>query len=68
MESGFRLIIVDDGIGFEKSNPIGQLGHYGLKNMAARTNQINGTFALNTAPSKGLEILITMTDPFVKSS
>jgi signal transduction histidine kinase len=68
MESGFRLIIVDDGIGFEKSNPIGQLGHYGLKNMAARTNQINGTFAINTAPSKGLEILITMTDPFVKSS
>lgn len=68
MESGFRLIIADDGIGFEKSKPIGELEHYGLKNMAARTKQINGTFALNTAPSKGLEILITMTDPFVKSS
>ncbi len=68
IESGFHLIIADNGIGFEKLKPIGEVGHYGLKNMAARAKQINGTFTLVTAPLKGVEILITLTDPFAKSN
>ena len=51
-----RLTIEDDGVGFDpESRP--SHGH-GLRNIAARTQQIGGTFKVITQPGQGTQILV----------
>jgi len=51
-----RLAIDDDGVGFDPERR-GARGH-GLRNIAARTQQIGGTLQVMSQPSKGTHILV----------
>ena len=47
-----RLIIRDDGVGFDPEG-IGPYGGYGLANMRDRLEKINGTLTIDSHPGKG---------------
>ncbi|MBL8076131.1 MAG: PAS domain S-box protein [Nitrospira sp.] len=53
-----RLVITDDGIGFNTSSTQG-LGH-GLINMAARAQKVHGVFALESTPSNGTRVSLDL--------
>ncbi len=52
-----ELSIVDNGIGFEKSEVLKKEG-MGLRNIAARTSFLKGTLYLDTAPGNGVNYFI----------
>ena len=53
-----RIIITDDGIGFNFESASFLDSHFGLKGMKERTKFLNGTLEINTAPSEGTEVKI----------
>jgi ligand-binding sensor domain-containing protein/signal transduction histidine kinase len=56
----FRLLVRDDGIGFDQSNV--SLGN-GLRNLRSRAEQLGGRIEFSTAPGKGTEVLMTVRIP-----
>ncbi len=52
------LMVEDHGVGFDM-NSIGEKG-LGLKNLQARVNQIGGEYHYETAPGKGVNVIITL--------
>lgn len=50
-----ELEIVDNGIGFNTSNP--REGGYGLKNIRERARQLGGEIKINSLPGEGTQIL-----------
>lgn len=54
-----RLIITDDGSGFDPAIRTGR-GH-GLANLAARARELPGELQIDSAPGKGTRIIITFT-------
>jgi signal transduction histidine kinase len=61
LRSGGNLIytIRDDGRGFDVSDKSRQVGH-GLANMQARAEELNGRFAINSAPGDGTSITLRL--------
>ena len=63
----FRLIIQDDGLGFDLTQPPVQpdrrLGGQGLVNMRKRIGAFGGGFAITSKPGSGTEILMTHSLP-----
>jgi signal transduction histidine kinase len=57
-ERSLTLSIADDGKGFDASVATTQQGHYGLKFIRERTEMLNGTWQLQTAPQSGTRITI----------
>lgn len=54
--TGLRLAIEDDGVGFDPENRHSR-GH-GLRNMAARTQEIGGTLQVISQPGQGTHIFV----------
>ncbi len=54
-----ELEIVDNGIGFDASNP--REGGYGLTNMKDRARQLGGEIKINSLPGEGTQILFRAT-------
>lgn len=55
---GGRLRIVDDGHGFDVSQP--HPGHFGLTNMAERAAEIGATWTVTSGPEDGTEIVLEL--------
>jgi signal transduction histidine kinase len=55
-ESRFKLIITDDGVGFDDSIEVKGIG---FRNIASRVNKLNGTFVIESYPNKGTELKIS---------
>jgi len=53
------LTVVDDGQGFDADQQHLMVGH-GLANMRARSEELNGRFAVNSAPGEGTTITLTI--------
>lgn len=55
-----RLIICDDGIGFDLQNPplSKERKHWGLQIMTERAESVGGSFLIETAPGKGVTITV----------
>jgi signal transduction histidine kinase len=53
---GVRLRVCDDGRGFDSTRPNGH--GYGLAGMRARAEQIGGLVCIDTAPGRGVEVLV----------
>jgi PAS domain S-box-containing protein len=53
-----RLVITDDGVGFDVGSVQG-VGH-GLANMAARAQKVRGLFAIQSKPDKGTRISLDL--------
>jgi signal transduction histidine kinase len=58
-ERRVKLIIQDDGRGFDTSNETLRVGH-GLANMQSRAEGLGGTFAVSSDPSQGTTIFIDL--------
>jgi signal transduction histidine kinase len=56
---GPRLVIADDGIGFDASAPVGA-GHQGLANMRARAEAIEATLRVESAAGEGTRIIVSL--------
>jgi signal transduction histidine kinase len=56
-EDNLLLTIEDDGVGFAQ-DALGDHGGHGLRNMAQRALQSQGTLELNTAPGSGTRITV----------
>jgi signal transduction histidine kinase len=56
---GIRLEMRDDGRGF-RADRQPERGHHGLANMRARTEALNGTFAVESTPDRGTRIIISL--------
>jgi signal transduction histidine kinase len=54
-----NIMIEDDGIGFDPSTLTGADG-MGLRNIEKKTEQLGGTFTLDTKPGKGTTIIIDL--------
>jgi signal transduction histidine kinase len=56
---GPRLVIADDGIGFDASAPVAA-GHQGLANMRARAEAIEATLRVESAAGEGTRIIVSL--------
>ena len=54
-EGGVRLIVEDNGVGFNMQVSVGQ--GRGLQNMAARAKKLSAQFAIESAPGHGTHVL-----------
>lgn len=52
------LEIADNGAGFEREKV--EEGHYGLKNMEKRVDELGGALAIETEPSQGTRIKVEL--------
>jgi signal transduction histidine kinase len=56
-----RLRVWDDGCGFNPQATEGsKAGHFGLVGIQERVRSISGSLSLNSQPSKGTEIIVTV--------
>jgi signal transduction histidine kinase/ligand-binding sensor domain-containing protein len=53
------LAIRDNGQGFVASHPQAAAGHWGLKNMEERANEIGGKFTISSEPSVGTIVTVS---------
>ena len=51
----FRMLIIDNGVGFDITN---EKGGIGLMNMKKRAESFQGTFAIDSSPNNGCSIQI----------
>ncbi len=56
----FSIVVSDNGAGFDTEGPLPE-DHYGLTNMRYRANEINATFAIDSAPGRGTTVTISLT-------
>jgi signal transduction histidine kinase len=63
--AGLELVVEDNGVGFEPANR-GKLGHQGLSNVRARTEQMDGELELDSHPGEGTRIVVRVPVPEVK--
>jgi ligand-binding sensor domain-containing protein/signal transduction histidine kinase len=54
--SGLKLAVQDDGSGFDPEVAAQKRNRFGLLGMRERAQQLNGTFAMDTAPGRGTRI------------
>ncbi len=59
MPNRFKMVIADDGIGFDFDQVIQQNHHSGLNNMLSRAGQIGAELIIETAPGKGTKLFIS---------
>ena len=58
-ERGLRLIIKDDGQGFDPATPA-EPGHLGLVNMRARAESLDGTLDIESRQDQGTQVVVTL--------
>jgi signal transduction histidine kinase len=54
-----RIVIEDDGRGFDQDAPAAAAGHYGLTGMRERVEYLDGKLELETKPGQGTRVTIT---------
>ncbi|MCL4296785.1 MAG: sensor histidine kinase [Anaerolineae bacterium] len=55
-----RLVIADDGIGFEPDEPNTLSNHFGLRGMRERAGMLNGNLQIISQPQQGVQICLTL--------
>ena len=59
-QANFRIIISDDGDGFDLKTAFKKKNHFGLKNIKTRTENIEGAITFNSAPGEGTQITLSV--------
>jgi signal transduction histidine kinase len=62
-DHSLRLMIADNGFGFNAKEKLNQEGGLGLLNMQKRVALLNGTIEINTAENKGTSIIFSIPYP-----
>jgi signal transduction histidine kinase len=58
--AGLNLIVQDNGTGFDPKLALQKTNRFGLLGMQERAQQLNATFAIDTAPGRGTRIDVTL--------
>jgi len=58
-EMGSRLVVADDGIGFDPARQVGD-GHHGLANMRARAAAVGGRLEIRSALGSGTKVIVDL--------
>ncbi|WP_404391233.1 sensor histidine kinase [Humibacillus xanthopallidus] len=58
-EQGRRLLVQDDGVGFDPSAASCRATGYGLTSMADRASSLHGSLAIDSAPGRGTTVAVT---------
>jgi len=58
--AGLKLIVQDNGTGFNPELAAQKTNRFGLLGMRERAQQMNATFAIDTAPDRGTRIDVTL--------
>jgi len=56
---GTRLVVEDDGRGFDPATPL-DATHHGMSNMRARAAQIGGRLEIESGPGRGTRIILSL--------
>ena len=59
-EGMLEVRIQDDGVGFETSNSIDIVGHYGLIGLRERTRLAKGRFEVTSMPGEGTTLTLSL--------
>lgn len=59
-EHSTRLRVSDDGRGFDPNDALRAVGHYGLRGMRERAEQVRGTIEIESAPGRGTRVEATV--------
>lgn len=59
-KDNFKIIISDDGKGFDLKSAIKKKNHFGLKNIQTRTENLLGIAAFSSAPGEGTQVTVTV--------
>lgn len=59
-EKAFRLVVQDDGCGFDILNPPAGAGGFGLMAMRERAGELKGELRIISAPGEGTEVIFTV--------
>jgi signal transduction histidine kinase len=62
IESAVRLTISDNGRGFDPATQAQAMGH-GLANMRTRTEELHGTFSIESTPGQGTTVQLRLPTP-----
>ena len=60
MNHTLKLVVEDDGVGFNMNEDRLKTGGNGLKNMNTRATELNGTIAVTSAPGQGTKVSLTV--------
>jgi signal transduction histidine kinase len=59
-EKEFRLLVRDDGCGFNPAHPPCGGGGFGLMAMRERAGELKGNLQVNSDPERGTEVIFTV--------
>ena len=59
-KDNFRIIISDDGKGFDLKNALKKKNHFGLKNIQSRAEGLQGEVVFNSAEGEGTQVTVTV--------
>lgn len=59
-EKQLRLLVRDDGSGFDTANPPSGSGGFGLMAMRERAAELKGELKMNSSPGQGTEVIFTV--------
>jgi two-component system sensor histidine kinase DegS len=62
-EKQLRLLVRDDGSGFDTANPPSGSGGFGLMAMRERAAELKGELKVNSSPGQGTEVIFTVPLP-----
>ena len=55
-----RMILEDDGVGFDPAAVMSRTGSFGLANLRERVRLLGGTLKIDTAPGKGTRLSVVL--------
>jgi signal transduction histidine kinase len=59
-EKRFKIIVSDDGAGFDLKSALQKKKHFGLKNIQSRAESLGGKVVFNSAPDEGCQVTVTI--------
>jgi signal transduction histidine kinase/ligand-binding sensor domain-containing protein len=59
-EKELRLMVQDDGVGFDPATAMAKKDHWGMAGMQERATQIGATLTVNTSPGRGTKIEVVV--------
>lgn len=59
-EKKFKIIVSDDGKGFDLKKALKKKNHFGLKNIQTRIQSIGGEVFFKTAEGEGAQVTVTV--------
>ena len=59
-EKNFKIIVCDDGKGFELKTALKKKNHFGLKSIQTRVESVGGEVSINTAEGEGTQVTVAI--------